>query len=70
MEPTEAPRLVQKNWPDTWPGVVGYFLVHPRTWCLLIALAVSWKCFGLKEFYYRHHGAIIESEAAASTSHH
>jgi hypothetical protein len=27
--------------------VAGYVLAHPRTWVLVVALAVAWRCYGL-----------------------
>lgn len=34
---------------DAW-SVVGYVLVHPRTWILILAAVVAWQCLGLREF--------------------
>lgn len=56
------------RYPKTWPAVVGFVLVHPRLWCLALALAFAWKCGGLREFVRGNSPAgALEASAFAHT---
>lgn len=54
---------------DKW-SVLGYILVHPRTWCLLLALAFAWQCFGLRAWVHRNLGQLSRLEIEADAHAH
>lgn len=62
-------KLAAADYPKTWPAVAGFVLAHPRTWCILIALVVAWKCGGLREFVRGNSPAGVALEASAFASH-
>lgn len=58
-----SPTKDNDNHLRTWPEVAGFILIHPRTWILVVAFALAWRCYGVAEWF---HGHLTQTEAEAS----